>query len=364
MLYFIKSEDTQKDQSDRIIIKIGISKNPTFRLKELQTGNHNKLTLIKTIQCDDYRKLETMMHRIYQQNNKHGEWFEFSIEEFYACIDKAENLAKEINNNIKTNTANTTNTTNTTNTINAINTINKNNVINNLSNTNTQTQTITTNKNYCGFNNQFDNLTNLINLTNPINLTNSTNPTNSNKLDQMYYNIKLNYFETNLFAFVVRGYENDCIEISKSEKNNFVNYLTDNNKFLTVKVNNVENNKFVYAMVKDFCNYGNTMMISDKTSEKIDLKTNQKVKITMCSLVEITTIVTTSLMTDNIANDIIDINNVSKENFCKAIKNRNILYVGEIVDTFIIDDIYSNDKRIEAGIISIEPFNIVCTFVH
>lgn len=351
MLYFIKSEDIQKDKSERIIIKIGISKNPTYRLKELQTGNHNKLTLVKTIQCDDYRKLETMMHRIYQQNNKHGEWFEFSIEEFYACIDKAENLAKEINDNIKTNT---------------INTINKNNTINNLPNTNTQTQTITTNKNYHNyydFNNQFDNLTNFINQINPIKSTNSTNQIKS---DQMYYNIKLNYFETSLFAFIVRGYENDCIEISKSEKNNFVNYLTDNNKFLTVKVNNVENNKFIYAMVKDFCNYGNTMMISDKTSEKLNLRTNQKVKMTMHPLVEITTIVITSLVTEfnNIIDTNVDINNATKENFYKAVKNRNILYVGEIVDTFLIDDIYSNDKRIEAGIIPIEPFNVVCTFVY
>lgn len=43
MIYFIKNITTGK-------IKIVFSNNPQKRLKELQTGNENKLVLIKSIQ--------------------------------------------------------------------------------------------------------------------------------------------------------------------------------------------------------------------------------------------------------------------------------------------------------------------------
>lgn len=98
MLYFIKSEDRQKDIEKRIVVKIGVSKNPDSRVKELQTGNHTKLTLIKTINCVNCNNLESEIHKLYKTNNISGEWFEFSLDDFVLCKQSAKKLATKINN--------------------------------------------------------------------------------------------------------------------------------------------------------------------------------------------------------------------------------------------------------------------------
>lgn len=90
MIYFIEStEDTGK-----IKVKIGSSKNPDSRVNELQTGNPHKLQLIKKIQCNEYKKLETLLHHTHRHSQILGEWFEFSKEELNNAIINAEKLAK------------------------------------------------------------------------------------------------------------------------------------------------------------------------------------------------------------------------------------------------------------------------------
>lgn len=62
-------------------IKVGISKNPLKRLKQLQTGNMNKLNLVFTeeFECDRNHllKIEKLIHKEIARKSKHmkGEWF-------------------------------------------------------------------------------------------------------------------------------------------------------------------------------------------------------------------------------------------------------------------------------------------------
>lgn len=83
-LYLIRDEFTA-------YIKIGISLNPNKRIKELQTGNSNQLTLLYSIQTEYYMKLESTLHRHYKYLNITNEWFDLSINELNeieSVIDK------------------------------------------------------------------------------------------------------------------------------------------------------------------------------------------------------------------------------------------------------------------------------------
>jgi len=61
-------------------IKIGVSKKPEIRIKELQTGNPHKLKIIKLVTClngDSAYVLESCLHSMSKSRNKKlmGEWF-------------------------------------------------------------------------------------------------------------------------------------------------------------------------------------------------------------------------------------------------------------------------------------------------
>jgi predicted GIY-YIG superfamily endonuclease len=61
--------------------KIGISKNPTKRLQQLQTGNASSLKLIDIYYTDFADKIERALQRRYAHLHKEGEWFDLSITE-------------------------------------------------------------------------------------------------------------------------------------------------------------------------------------------------------------------------------------------------------------------------------------------
>lgn len=68
--------------SDNGYVKIGIAENPEKRLKQLQTGNANKLTL-EYIAEPEYNKpllIEKMIHKNLKSHKKQGEWFDISVE--------------------------------------------------------------------------------------------------------------------------------------------------------------------------------------------------------------------------------------------------------------------------------------------
>ena len=65
--------------SDSHFMKIGIAKKPQKRLLELQTGNPNKLTVRYLIPCKNERcaySAETLLHWLYKDYQRYGEWFD------------------------------------------------------------------------------------------------------------------------------------------------------------------------------------------------------------------------------------------------------------------------------------------------
>ena len=61
--------------------KIGISKHPTKRLQQLQTGNASPLKLIDTYYTEHANQIERALQRRYCHFHKEGEWFDLSIAE-------------------------------------------------------------------------------------------------------------------------------------------------------------------------------------------------------------------------------------------------------------------------------------------
>ena len=67
-VYAIKNKDTGN-------IKLGISKNPEQRLKQLQTGCDGKLELVAYKKADNGYRDELQLHLDNKQHAIHGEWF-------------------------------------------------------------------------------------------------------------------------------------------------------------------------------------------------------------------------------------------------------------------------------------------------
>lgn len=67
-------------------VKIGMSKNPVKRLKQLQTGNPNKLFIYHLFESHDYKVLERSMHDICKDLKIIGEWFEISELELSSLV--------------------------------------------------------------------------------------------------------------------------------------------------------------------------------------------------------------------------------------------------------------------------------------
>jgi len=72
-------------------IKIGISDKPEKRVKQLQTGNPNKLSLIHTEEIEDNlaESIELEIHKNLKLKKTVGEWFNISITEAKLEIDFA-----------------------------------------------------------------------------------------------------------------------------------------------------------------------------------------------------------------------------------------------------------------------------------
>jgi hypothetical protein len=71
MIYLIVNESNT-------YCKIGYSKHPDKRLLELQTGNPEKLTLVRRYK--GFKALEKHIHFRYKHLNVKNEWFKYSIE--------------------------------------------------------------------------------------------------------------------------------------------------------------------------------------------------------------------------------------------------------------------------------------------
>jgi predicted GIY-YIG superfamily endonuclease len=90
-IYLLKSEENG-------YYKIGKSVNPDKRVKTLQTGNPEKISLISKVEISNkfcYR-VESALHSQYSYVKKNGEWFNLSLEDELLF----ESNAKRIENNL------------------------------------------------------------------------------------------------------------------------------------------------------------------------------------------------------------------------------------------------------------------------
>lgn len=86
--------------------KIGITKNdPKFRIKQLQTGNSRKITLLRSYLTDNHLKVEQWLHRKYgnQKTQSNNEWRGLTDEQVFSflndCKEADENIKFLLNNN-------------------------------------------------------------------------------------------------------------------------------------------------------------------------------------------------------------------------------------------------------------------------
>lgn len=75
--------------------KIGVSKNPDNRVKQLQTGSSSHIMLIHKYESKFAFKIESALHNSYLNENL--EWFHLTIEEVLNFIIQCE----KIDNNLK-----------------------------------------------------------------------------------------------------------------------------------------------------------------------------------------------------------------------------------------------------------------------
>ena len=78
--------------------KIGIAKNPSQRIKQLQTGNSDELQLIETYLSENASKIETSLHHQYSHVRNYGEWFDLSVSDEVSFKQRC----KQIDNSIMT----------------------------------------------------------------------------------------------------------------------------------------------------------------------------------------------------------------------------------------------------------------------
>ena len=89
-VYLLKSDYTG-------FYKIGVSKNPAKRVKQLQTGSAENISIIHVFETEIPYKVETTLHNYYSMHKVNREWYDLPIE---AHFDFLENCAK-IEKNLK-----------------------------------------------------------------------------------------------------------------------------------------------------------------------------------------------------------------------------------------------------------------------
>ena len=67
-------------------VKIGYSKNPWKRYRQLCTGCPSPMALILTLYCQDAPEFERYLHKAFEHKRENGEWFRVSINEVLKVI--------------------------------------------------------------------------------------------------------------------------------------------------------------------------------------------------------------------------------------------------------------------------------------
>jgi len=77
--------------------KIGFSKEPKKRLKQLQTGSSEVMELVYEVECDNVSKVESSLHRYYDSKRKNGEWFALEYDDVKGFVE----LVKKVDSNLR-----------------------------------------------------------------------------------------------------------------------------------------------------------------------------------------------------------------------------------------------------------------------
>ena len=79
--------------------KIGITKdNPEKRVKQLQTGNPNKIEVLKCYESKNYKTIEKWLHKKYSLNktDSNNEWFQLTDKDIVTFNETCKNIESTI----------------------------------------------------------------------------------------------------------------------------------------------------------------------------------------------------------------------------------------------------------------------------
>ena len=76
--------------------KIGVSKDPTKRIEQLQTGSDGDLVLLNSFKSKYPTKVETALQNGYSHTRKRGEWFDLYLENELVFISECVKIEKNI----------------------------------------------------------------------------------------------------------------------------------------------------------------------------------------------------------------------------------------------------------------------------
>lgn len=94
-VYLIEDQDNKR-------YKIGVTRNLEKRLRNLQTGNSNKIKLIESFLTEYPFRLETMLHNKFKQFHHYNEWYELdeaNINNFLNLCDQCNNIIIALKDN-------------------------------------------------------------------------------------------------------------------------------------------------------------------------------------------------------------------------------------------------------------------------
>lgn len=75
---------------EKSIYKIGVSKDVEKRIKQLQTGNYEQITLVHKFKSNYPYKIESILHGMYKFKRIEGEWYDMSAKEEENFIGQCE----------------------------------------------------------------------------------------------------------------------------------------------------------------------------------------------------------------------------------------------------------------------------------
>jgi hypothetical protein len=76
--------------------KIGVSKHPKKRIKQLQTGNSSELKLVEIYPSEFAHQIEKTLQRRYSHLQKEGEWFDMGITNEVSFIQECQKIEETL----------------------------------------------------------------------------------------------------------------------------------------------------------------------------------------------------------------------------------------------------------------------------